>query len=1052
MKALLPRTRRSFAMSLLLFVATLAFAQGAKVHPDLDPEDADADRPVERSEWFREGRQVQGKSTAELLNRAFQQRQQLRFFNRTRQQSTTFRAQGSALGAWQNIGPSNLASDPSGFQNYGAVTGRATAVVFDQNDVSGNTVYVGGAYGGLWRSTNAMAAPGSVTWSPLLDGQPTLAVGTIALKPDTTGANSVILVGTGETNNSSDSYYGLGILRSVDGGATWSLIDSATDPASIPARTISFTGLGFSKIAFNTAAGQTSQVVAAAASSNASNTGAGNSNFARGLYYSRDAGLTWNLAFISDDGVNPIAFSSGTDVVYSATAGKFFAAVRSQGIYSSSDGGATWQRLTGQPGGANLSLANCPSFGSLSCPIFRGQIAVRPGTGELYVAYVDATEIFRGIYRSLDNGATWSADLGEAGYTSCGDSLGCGSAQSIYNFYLSAIPTGPSSTDLYLGGENIYRCSLRSNATGACNWSNLTHVYGCASTGTVAASSHVHPDQHGMAYLSSNPKLMAFVNDGGIYRSMNGASSDGSCNPANSGSWQNLNARLGPMSEFIWASQDAFNASVLLGGTQDNGSPAGNGAGWTSVNAGDGGFNDIDPRGNGVWYTANSGVSIQRCTNGAACGGKDFIQVIDNCSGAGCHNNIGGDSSSFYTPYMLDPLDASQIIIGTCRVWRGPSDGSGWPGPGDGYALSFNLDTGTSAACAANHTISALAAGGPPSPSGAASVLYAARNDGRIFVSISAESGPASFADRSATLNSRGFKISGVAVDRSDISGKTAVVAVMGFAVGHVWRTTDAGVTWTNISGAGAAALPDAPADSVLVDPVNSSHIVVGTDVGVFETTDLGATWAEVSAGMPSLPAVRLMMFDAPGGRKLRAATYGRGMWEVSLPPVPFFKLQLATTASPEATVAAGQSASYNLLLSSFNGFTGNVTLTCAGVPAGDSCSINPSSANLGSGATQGINVSVAVQHAKLAPSPIRRGLPLVFAALFAGVLCGMKRKTKIAALGMLSLVLSIAGCGGGTPTSKQGVAVPLSTGSTVVITATSGNQTQSIALTFSVQ
>ena len=68
---------------------------------------------------------------------------------------------------------------------------------------------LGGAYGGLWKSTNAgsqSSSPASVVWQALIDDQPTLAVGAIALQP---GNSNVILVGTGETNSSSDSYYGL---------------------------------------------------------------------------------------------------------------------------------------------------------------------------------------------------------------------------------------------------------------------------------------------------------------------------------------------------------------------------------------------------------------------------------------------------------------------------------------------------------------------------------------------------------------------------------------------------------------------------------------------------------------------------------------------------------------------------------------------------------------------------------------------------------------------------------------------------------------------------
>ena len=147
-----------------------------------------------------------------------------------------------------------MASDATGLgvQDYGPVSGRATAVAVDPADGSGNTVYVGGAYGGVWKSSNAGALspnPSSVTWTPLTDDQPTLAVGSIAIQPQLTSPDahrSVVLVGTGETNSSADSYYGLGILRSADAGNTWTLISQDSTG------TRSFAGLGFSQIAFST--------------------------------------------------------------------------------------------------------------------------------------------------------------------------------------------------------------------------------------------------------------------------------------------------------------------------------------------------------------------------------------------------------------------------------------------------------------------------------------------------------------------------------------------------------------------------------------------------------------------------------------------------------------------------------------------------------------------------------------------------------------------------------------------------------------------------------
>jgi hypothetical protein len=131
-------------------------------------------------------------------------------------------------GSWISLGPLPLPSDASriGLQDYNWVSGR-TAVAIDPNDPSGNTVYAGGAYAGVWKSSNAGAMspnPATVTSAPLTDDQPTLAVGSIAIQPQLSNpdpAKSVVLVGTGETNSSADSYYGLGILRSADGGQSW---------------------------------------------------------------------------------------------------------------------------------------------------------------------------------------------------------------------------------------------------------------------------------------------------------------------------------------------------------------------------------------------------------------------------------------------------------------------------------------------------------------------------------------------------------------------------------------------------------------------------------------------------------------------------------------------------------------------------------------------------------------------------------------------------------------------------------------------------------------
>ena len=244
---------------------------------------------AERERWQTSGRRLPGASSAALRHGALQQKLAMRH-------SRALAAPTAGIsGAWISLGPLPLPSDASGvgLQDYNWVSGRATTVAIDPNDPSGNTVYAGGAYGGVWKSINAgnlSPSPVSVNWTPLTDDQATLAIGAIAVQPQLgipNPANSVVLAGTGETNSSGDSYYGLGILRSADAGQTWTLIPQDANG------THSFAGLGFSQIAFSTA---NPNVVVAAAGSATEGIVEGLENpitTNRGLYYSTDAGVTW---------------------------------------------------------------------------------------------------------------------------------------------------------------------------------------------------------------------------------------------------------------------------------------------------------------------------------------------------------------------------------------------------------------------------------------------------------------------------------------------------------------------------------------------------------------------------------------------------------------------------------------------------------------------------------------------------------------------------------------------------------------------------------------
>ncbi len=764
-----------------------------------------------------------------------------------------------------------------------------------------------------------------------------ISIGAVSVQPS--GGTGIILAGTGDPNDALDSYYGAGILRSADGGSTWTLIQAT--PLAAPLRW-SFIGEGIAGFAWSTVNPQL--VVAAVTQAwEGLTVGAIAPNFSyEGLYYSTDAGSTWSLARIWDgsgtDIQGPTDALAGdgngvTSVVWNPMRRLFFAAVRFHGYYQSVDG-MSWTRLTLQPG-SRLTTALCPtnslSVGSPACPMFRGALAVNPNTGDTFAWTVDIDNQDQGIWQDVcapsGGSCTKNIDFSQPWNTTALESATPLGAATIlngdYNLALAAIPSSQD-TILLAGGQDVWQCSL---AMG-CLWRNTTNAFSCMSAG-------VGGYQHSITWNPANPLQVFVGNDSGLWRSMDAINETGSpCSPADSSHFQNLNGALGSLAEVESMSSVGSSPYTMMAGLGANGTPASNSttgptAIWPQILGGEGGPVAADPSNFAKWYINNeAGVSIHACAKGGACTPADFGKnpAVSNV-------DVGNDGLTMTVPapFLVDPLDPSQLLVGTCRVWRGPVTG-GWT---LANAISPMLDGNrSSSSCSGNALIRSLAAmqlagGGEIAYAG----TYGSLNGGGTLPGhvLRATMSPAGVwsswqdltlnpvSNDTLSLNAYNFDISSLTLDPHDATGNTIYVTVAAFPsqfqlVQIIYRSTDGGAHWSTLK----SNLPSAPANGVAIDPLDPNTAYLALDVGVYITRNVSNCpapasncWSAYGAGLPMAPVVTLSAAPATGSLGvLVAGTYGRGVWQI---PLATAGVQLTTAAANPASLDFGHE-SYNTI------------------------------------------------------------------------------------------------------------------------------------------
>ena len=582
-----------------------------------------------------------------------------------------------------------------------------------------------------------------------------------------------------------------------------------------------------------------------------------------GMYKSMDGGQNWiSLGLTETRHIGRIAIDpSNSQRIFVAAMGRLFSENEERGLFRSEDGGQTWEKiLYVSPQTGSIDVVINPTnpdtmyaalwqrirypgfrmFGGDEGGVFRStdggttwieltnglpQTGIgRIGLGMapsapnvLYALYADEIGPFQGFYKSSDGGDSWSR---------LPDNPLLVSNYSIFGWWFGNIRIHPENPDIiYALGLQLIR-----SEDGGITFEDV--------------SFGMHVDHHGMYIHPSNPNLIIEGNDGGFYVSKTGGNS-----------WEHKNNL--PITQFYTVDVDFQNPSHVAGGTQDNNtyhtfslSPSE----WeVLLPIGDGQYVRIDPSDNQKVYGSFQRGRILRSVDG----GINFEFAME-----GIHSE---EPANWSAPVELDVLNPGTLYTGTNRIYRSENGAQTWepvspPLPASSNSISIFDTFGTITTIAVAPTN--------------ADFIYAGTDDGLVWVSTN---GGVDWNDITQTLPQRW--VTRVMVDPRQES--SAYVTFSGFRedvpLPHVFKTTDTGQSWMDISGN----LPEAPVNDIIPDPVQPGLLYVATDVGVFFTTNAGAVWMPLGEGVPRVPITDLSL-HAPT-RELVAATYGRSMYTFDL-------------------------------------------------------------------------------------------------------------------------------------------------------------------------
>ncbi len=833
---------------------------------------------------------------------------------------------------WVSVGPSQALYPLTPFRssfsyvpNDYVAGGRTTAIAISDTCVPGDCrLYVTPAGGGIWTTKNALT--GQPHWEYLAGPLGINAAGAVTIDPNDPSGKT-IYIGTGEANVcGSGCVAGVGLYKSADGGATW----------SGPLGKAELGGKGLAAIVVAPGSPDTLYVATTTALRGMSSVCC--SGVTRpvpdaakwGLFKSTDGGATWvfihngssnaalctgslteynNGGVCSPRGVRHVVLDpSNPNIVYASS--------YARGVWRSNNGGSTWTQIKPSLNAAlfqtraAIAVATLPN-GKTRMYIHEGNIGPPP-PGPPPAVPGNYSRLFRSD--DVATGAPVFTDLTSANPASAGyGTYNLCDTQCWYDIFVHS-PKGYPDI-VYAGGSYAYGETGRiSNGRGVV----LSTDAGVSSTDMTMDGTDflhpngLHPDQHDIVTNPNNPYQFFETNDGGIMRS-SGELTDVSwwCGARPAGltgttlarcqqllsrvpsKLESLNKGL-PTLQFQSLSVSPFNANLVQGGTQDNGTwqTPGNPIKWENKMIGDGGQSgfDVSLR-NFRFHTFFDATPDVNFSDGDI---ADWNWIGDPI--------FGHAGTQFYAPIISDPVVSRTMFAGTGRTaYRTKTHGMGtmtlaelrahcneWFGDftvvcGDWAELGPTRLTNAAFGDRAGGSVVAIERTVADS-----STAWAATQTGRVFISKNVNAVPASIVVwtrlDSFVTNDPGRFVSGIYVDPAD--GNHAWISYSGFnsatpmTPGHVFEVTynpgTGSVTWVDRS----YDLGDLPVTDIVRDDV-TGDLYASSDFGVFLLAQGTTSWTAAAPGMPHVEVAGLTI--VPSQRKLYAATHGLSAWLLNL-------------------------------------------------------------------------------------------------------------------------------------------------------------------------